>query len=784
MFLGDLGVPRHRIGRLKLQLESAVDEEWVFFKCISTSRGYPVGSGAMVHVSAAKFIKQLEVPCPPGLDPQEWSLAVDGRILHLELDRPEAGGRIWYVGLNQHVAANDKTLPRELVLSTLAHITSLAQMQNLRLVIIGDANAAPAGGRWGYSHNTKTGVADQRMCEWLTSTLLREIHSVPLQPTWKACLLSKKATLDRAWIYPPDLPVSSLQVKWERSLPVFDHAMIMLQLSHTVAGLGFAGACRPLNHSIPLPRCRVNVRKFREPAIREEWSRLLQLSLTAFRHGLTTEQQDAANPGGSGNEESTIRDGCIAAIDSNMTGRSGANAPLVVDDQPDRPIQDVPIGTVSVDQDAGTADRTERMRTNDSEALDYLNLNGESGRQGNVDKEAAESPMDPFQALRYAELMAAQIAHTLAPRRIRKVGEVRRSFAFSGHRIIFRELNHLHAARAMVKNVISRNPNLLCNPHRNLIWAAKVGRLHYYITRSKHYCPPLLHGDPQWYFGEAAVLTLTAWLDKAKTALDVRWAAVREDIAKAKYINECRAHDMLIRSGGVLDRRLLDNALGKRQPRPRMWGVAGQIGLGLSFEICGERQTTLLEYLLTLPTAEGIVSVEGSDFALRIWFRGPRVMGDFLTCWCSLQPPFEKPLVRSLVPSELYVAIIPDDILAVQELHLAREGMDSESICPGCRKPGVQPIVTSAAAQPFGNPKRAVRFFCQQCCSVHDDVDLAELPPCPIPWQVWQEMRRIPPGLGPLICRPVDMETLENTVRRLRNDLSMGTDGIPREFYK
>ena len=45
-------------------------------------------------------------------------------------------------------------------------------------------------------------------------------------------------------------------------------------------------------------------------------------------------------------------------------------------------------------------------------------------------------------------------------------------------------------------------------------------------------------------------------------------------------------------------------------------------------------------------------------------------------------------------------------------------------------------------------------------------------------------MRKIPKNLAPLICRPVDMDTLESIVRHLKNDLSMGTDGIPREFYK
>ena len=224
----------------------------------------------------------MEVPCPPGQDRQEWSLAVDGRILHLELNRPEVEGRIWFVGLNQHVAANDRVHSRELVLSTLAHISTLARTSCVKLVILGDANAAPAGGRWGYSPTTKTLAADQRMSDWLAQTELHEISSTPLQPTWKACLLTKQATLDRAWVYPAELDVSTLLVKWAVAQPVFDHAMIMLQFPHTVAGMGFAGACRPFNQTVPAPRCRVNIRKFREPAICAEWSRLLQLSLENF----------------------------------------------------------------------------------------------------------------------------------------------------------------------------------------------------------------------------------------------------------------------------------------------------------------------------------------------------------------------------------------------------------------------------------------------------------------------------------------------------------------------
>ena len=112
--------------------------------------------------------------------------------------------------------------------------------------------------------------------------------------------------------------------------------------------------------------------------------------------------------------------------------------------------------------------------------------------------------------------------------------------------------------------------------------------------------------------------------------------------------------------------------------------------------------------------------------------------------------------LQLLAPSEQYVAVVADDILAVQELHMASEGMDTESICMTCAAKTVKTISTSAVAQPKGNPKRAVRFICLECQHVHDKVDLAPLPPCPVPKEVWATLRKLPKDIGPIL---VDMES-------------------------
>ena len=163
---------------------------------------------------------------------------------------------------------------------------------------------------------------------------------------------------------------------------------------------------------------------------------------------------------------------------------------------------------------------------------------------------------------------------------------------------------------------------------------------------------------------------------------------MREDYSKAQFTNIQQARERLIRNGGALDKRTLQAALGKRQPRSRMWGISGQVALGICITASSEQHLHILAFLLSLPGTVDIVCVEGAAQALQIWFRGPRALGDLLVQWCASESEFHKLPVRPLVPQNTYVAIVTDDILAVQELHMAQEGMDSGSVCAGCAAPG------------------------------------------------------------------------------------------------
>ena len=192
----------------------------------------------------------------------------------------------------------------------------------------------------------------------------------------------------------------------------------------------------------------------------------------------------------------------------------------------------------------------------------------------------------------------------------------------------------------------------------------------------------------------------------------------------------------------------------------------------------------MLGLLAELKTTEHIVHLEGDEGGLTAWFSGPRQAGDFIAYWSSVVHAEENTPIRPLHPPGKYIAIRPDDMLSVQEWHMASEGMDTYSVCPSCREKGLHVLSTSATQQRFGNPARAVRFFCEHCQSICDEPAMAPIPPCPIPRHVLDAMRRIPAGSLPLINRTIDFESFERRARRQPNGRAPGSDGQPREYCK
>jgi len=398
--------------------------------------------------------------------------------------------------------------------------------------------------------------------------------------------------------------------------------------------------------------------------------------------------------------------------------------------------------------------------------------------------EHQDNPPDAFEALKQGELMAESIAQALAPKHVRRPGEVRRAFAFAGNRLLFRELDVLRKARSVVQKAHSNDPELLSCPHRLSRWALALGGLCRRVRRSGHLVPNPLDEPPRHYFSHSAKGTLQIWLNDVNLAIATRQAAVRESYSKARYHNMQNLRRKIKAAHGVLDKRTIQAALGKRVPRQRMWGDSGRVVLGVRINVSPERQIPLLAEVRSVPGAAYITHIHGSGQGLTLWFSGPRQAGDFIAQWCDTAGRGRNASLQSLHPPGQYVAILPDDILAVQEWHMASEGMDTYSICPGCKSCGLHVLTTSGIRQSSHLSNRSIWFFCSQCQSLYNHPDLALMPPCPISSRVLEAMRRIPPGTAPLLNRLVDFATLEKSARGQKNGKQTGVDGQPREFYK
>ena len=114
-----------------------------------------------------------------------------------------------------------------------------------------------------------------------------------------------------------------------------------------------------------------------------------------------------------------------------------------------------------------------------------------------------------------------------------------------------------------------------------------------------------------------------------------------------------------------------------------MWGVSGTVILGAKIEVPVGQQLALLEFRKGIHEADTIVHLSGDEQGVSIWFSGPHQAGDFFVCWKSIADPVTSALIWPLQPPGQYVAIRPDDMLLVQEGHMASEGMDTYSVCPG-----------------------------------------------------------------------------------------------------
>jgi hypothetical protein len=219
LFLGDLVTSRDHIGRLKKRLESALCDEWFVITNISALPGRPMGIGAVVHCSLANRITDCVIHHPDPSVPEEgkaeWEAAIAGRIQCIKVTCLNSPFTWQFVGVYQHVAARTNRIARARVMAALSSLVVKARAEGHHVALLGDFNAAPPGGRWGYSRWSAAVKEDQTMTDWALKAGLTEVfqRGKP-NPTWRPNEGPRTAALDRVLISHSDLPNLELTVKW------------------------------------------------------------------------------------------------------------------------------------------------------------------------------------------------------------------------------------------------------------------------------------------------------------------------------------------------------------------------------------------------------------------------------------------------------------------------------------------------------------------------------------------------------------------------------------------
>jgi hypothetical protein len=154
------------------------------------------GIAAVVHCSLAKYITVEETRCPEGMEQDSWLNAISGRILHLKLTRQQCLHTWHLLCIYEHVASPDNTELRSRLLSSITDIMNAVKAEQQKILLFGDVNAAPRGGRWGYSASSKLKTIDADFDQWVSVQQCREIMSTKPRATWKAYHSTHRAILD------------------------------------------------------------------------------------------------------------------------------------------------------------------------------------------------------------------------------------------------------------------------------------------------------------------------------------------------------------------------------------------------------------------------------------------------------------------------------------------------------------------------------------------------------------------------------------------------------------
>jgi hypothetical protein len=142
--------------------------------------------------------------------------------------------------------------------------------------------------------------------------------------------------------------------------------------------------------------------------------------------------------------------------------------------------------------------------------------------------------------------------------------------------------------------------------------------------------PVPIEGPARTFFSPTARSWIQEWLECSEASVASRQAAVRESYEKARFNNLQNLRLKQKEANGILDKRTIQVALVKCQPRQRMWGVSGKVVLG--------------QYVAIRP--DDMLSAKKRTWQVKGWTHIQSVLPvKRATYMCSVSLPFDKNLV-------------------------------------------------------------------------------------------------------------------------------------------
>ena len=132
----------------------------------------------------------------------------------------------------------------------------------------------------------------------------------------------------------------------------------------------------------------------------------------------------------------------------------------------------------------------------------------------------------------------------------------------------------------------------------------RVLRLKENLRRSAVERPPALDEAFEAYLSADQKPTLLLWLKAALDAIHRRQAIIRSAFDAAVDTNLRRLRGRVRNSKGAIDADMIQAALGRTSNRQRIWGISGQVPLGVGLRCLPSQMAGMMEHLCGLVTTE------------------------------------------------------------------------------------------------------------------------------------------------------------------------------------